>query len=145
MYILCTSLFMKIWPAYIQLFYFLILSPASLFDELRFLTNLLRFLDHWHYWIRTGVNFLLLTLSLHQWVQTLLLPFSLLVFIIRQLPSSLLPPQILRVFACRKVAGQLLEGCLAVARLFSESYRALTGLLCTVAVVKDDFEVSIII
>ena len=145
MYILCTSLFMKIWPAYIQLFYFLILSPASLFDELRFLTNLLRFLDHWHYWIRTGVNFLLLTLSLHQWVQTLLLPFSLLVFIIRQLPSSLLPPQILRVFACRKVVGQFLEGCLAVARLFSESYRALTGLLCTVAVVKDDFEVSIII
>ena len=145
MYILCTSLFMKIWPAYIQLFYFLILSPASLFDELRFLTNLLRFLDHWHYWIRTGVNFLLLTLSLHQWVQTLLLPFSLLVFIIRQLPSSLLPPQILRVFACRKVVGQFLEGCLVVARLFSESYRALTGLLCTVAVVKDDFEVSIII
>ena len=78
-------------------------------------------------------------------VQTLLLPFSLLVFIIRQLPSSLLPPQILRVFACRKVVGQFLEGCLAVARLFSESYRALTGLLCTVAVVKDDFEVSIII
>ena len=81
-------------------------------------------------------------------VQTLLLPFSLLVFIIRQLPSSLLPPQILRVFACHKVVGQFLEGCLAVARLFSESYRALTGLsglLCTVAVVKDDFEVSIII